>query len=83
MNYVEWSRYLFGHRGLHGHGCMVVGFVQLVPINTKVVSWNPVHGKVYSIQHYVIKLVSDLRQVSGLLLPILWFTPPIKLTVTI
>jgi len=29
------------------------------------VSLNPVHGKVYSIQHYVIKLVSDL----------LWFSP--------
>jgi hypothetical protein len=29
------------------------------------VSSNPVHGKVYSIQHYVIKFVCDLRQVSG------------------
>jgi hypothetical protein len=36
---------------------------QLVPITTKVVSLNPVHGKVYSIQHYVIKYVSDLRVV--------------------
>jgi hypothetical protein len=26
--------------------------VQSVPITTKVVSSNPVHGKVYSIQHY-------------------------------
>ena len=34
---------------------------QLVPITTKVVSLNPVHGKVYSIQHYMIKYVSDLR----------------------
>jgi hypothetical protein len=39
--------------------------VQSVPITTKVVSTNPVHGGVYSIQHYVIKFVSDLRQVSG------------------
>jgi len=31
-----------------------------VAITTKVVSWNPTHGEVYSIQHYVIKLVSDL-----------------------
>jgi hypothetical protein len=38
--------------------------VQSVPITTKVVSSNPVHGKVYSIQHYVIKFVSDLRQVN-------------------
>ena len=26
-----------------------------------------IHGEVYSIQHYVIKLVSDLRQDSGFL----------------
>jgi hypothetical protein len=36
--------------------------VQSVPITTKVVSSNAVHGKVYSIKHYVIKFVSDLRQ---------------------
>jgi hypothetical protein len=28
---------------------------QLVPITTKVVSSNPMHGEVYSIQHYVLK----------------------------
>ena len=33
--------------------------VQPVPITTNVSS-NPVHGEVYSIQHYVIKFVSDL-----------------------
>ena len=32
-------------------------------ITTKVVSSNPVHGEVYSIQHYVIEFVSDLQQV--------------------
>jgi hypothetical protein len=32
---------------------------------TKVVSSNLVHGTVYSIQHYVIKFVSDLRQFCG------------------
>ena len=37
---------------------------------------------VYSIQHYVIKFVSDLRQVDGFLL-VLRFPPPIKLTTTI
>ena len=36
-----------------------------VPITAKVVSSNPAHGEVYSIQHYVIKFVSDMRQVSG------------------
>jgi hypothetical protein len=34
--------------------------VQSVPFTTKVVSLNPFHGEVYSIQHYVIKFVSDL-----------------------
>ena len=40
--------------------------MQSVPITAKVVSSNPVHGEVYWIQHYVIKFVSDLRQVSGI-----------------
>ena len=30
-------------------------------------SSNPVHGEMYSIQRYVIKFASDLRQVSGFL----------------
>jgi hypothetical protein len=34
---------------------------------TQVVSSNPVHGKVYSVQHYVIKFVSNLQQVRGFL----------------
>ena len=42
--------------------------VQSVPITANVVSSNPTHGEVYLIQHYVIKFVSDLRQVSGFLL---------------
>jgi hypothetical protein len=40
--------------------------VQSVPIATKVVSSNPVHGKVCSIQHYVKKFVSDLRSTSAI-----------------
>jgi len=55
--------------------------MQSVPITTKVVSSNPVHGKVYSI-HYAIKFVSDMQQISGFLL-VLWFPPPIKLTTAI
>ena len=39
-------------------------------------------GEVYSIQHYVIKIVSDLRQVYGFL-RVLRFPAPIKLTATI
>jgi hypothetical protein len=40
-----------------GHDCMVVGFTTSCAIgdyHTKVVSSNPVHGEVYSIQHDVI-----------------------------
>jgi hypothetical protein len=47
-------------------------------LSTKVVSSNPAHGEVYSIQHYVIKFVSDLQQVSGFL-RVVRFPPPIKL----
>jgi hypothetical protein len=43
------------------------GVLQSVPITTKVVSSNPVPGEVYSIQHYVIMFVSDIRQVGGFL----------------
>jgi hypothetical protein len=41
--------------------------VQSWPITTKVVSFNPVHGEAYSMQHLVIKVVSDLRQISSFL----------------
>jgi zinc transporter ZupT len=44
-----------------------------------VVSSNPAHGEVYSIQYYVIKFVSDLRQIDSFL-RVLRFPPPIKLT---
>jgi hypothetical protein len=53
---------------------MVVGLsVQSVPITTDVVS---------SIQHYVIKFVSDLRQVGGFL-QVLRFPPEILLKVAL
>jgi hypothetical protein len=41
--------------------------MQSVAITTNVASSNPVQGEVYSIQHYLIKFVSDLRQVGGFL----------------
>ena len=40
--------------------------------------WSIFHSEVFLIQHYVIKFVSDLRQVVGFL-QVLWFPPPIKL----
>jgi hypothetical protein len=56
--------------------------MQSVSITTKVVNLNTVRGEVYSMQHYVIKFVRDLQQVSDVL-RILRFSPPIRLTVTI
>jgi gamma-glutamylcyclotransferase (GGCT)/AIG2-like uncharacterized protein YtfP len=38
------------------------------------VSLNHIHGEVYSIKHYVIKFVSDLRQICGFLW-VLQFSP--------
>ena len=38
--------------------------MQSVPINNNVVSLNPAHGEMYSIQDYVISFVSYLRQVG-------------------
>jgi len=38
-----------------------------MPITAKVVSLNSAHGKVYLMQHYVIKYASDLQQVGGFL----------------
>ena len=49
--------------------------MQSVPITTKVVSSNPAHGEVYSIQHDVIKFVSDFWQVCG-------FSPDIPVSST-
>ena len=66
-------------RGRSGRYRMIVGITTTRAISC---GFNPVHGQVYSIQHYMIKCVSDLRQVGGFLL-ILRFSPPIKLTATI
>jgi hypothetical protein len=52
---------------------------QSMPTTTKVESSNLAHGELYSVQHYVIKFVSDLRQVSGFLK----FPPPNKLSLSI
>jgi len=50
-------------------------FRHSINFHTKVVRSNPVYGEVYSMQYYVIKFVSDLRQV-GALLRVLWVPPP-------
>ena len=71
--------------GLRGGDNMVVDVqlpMQPVPIATSMVSSNPAHGEVYSIQHCVIKFVSNLRQVGGVL-RVRWFPQPIKVITTI
>jgi hypothetical protein len=60
-------------------GAVVV--VIAVSITTDVVSSNLGQNEVYN-KHYVIKFVSDLRQIGGFL-RVFRFTPPIKLTATI
>ena len=72
-SYIYW----FETGAFIGHDRMVV--VQSMPIITKRVRSNPVHGEVYAIQHYVIKFVSDLHSFLG----VPRFPPPIKLTATI
>ena len=42
-----------------------------------VVGSNPAHGEVHSIQIYVIKFVTDFRQIGGFL-RVLQFPPPIQ-----
>jgi len=44
-------------RARRGRDRVVVAYTT----TTNVVSLNPGHGEVYSIQHYVIKFVTDLR----------------------
>ena len=54
-------------RGRRGRDRMVVEYTTtcaIVHIPAKVVSSNPVHGEVYSIQHYVIQFVSDCTKFS-------------------
>ena len=55
--------------------CFNFGFIWKYVIR----NWN---GKVCSIQHYVIKFVSDMRHVAGFY-PVFRFPSPIKLTATI
>jgi hypothetical protein len=48
--------------------------MQSVHITTNVASFNSAYGEVYSIQHYLITFVSDLRQVGGFF-RVLLFSP--------
>jgi hypothetical protein len=73
MLQLEYPDLLFAFQGPSwswSHGSWIYNNLcnQSVSITTKVVISNPAHGEVYSIQHYVLKFVRDLRQVSGFLL---------------
>ena len=52
--------------------------VQSLPICSNVSS-NPAQGEVYSMQHYVMKVVNDLQEIGSFLL----FPPTMTLTLTI
>ena len=62
LSYTVVNVLLIVSRGRRGGDGIEVGFtpMQSVPINTKVVSLNPAHGEVYSMQHFVIKFVSGV-----------------------
>ena len=71
--------------GPRGRDNMVVGFTNTYAISEYhhlCCEFESRSGEMYSIQHYVIKLVSDMWQAGGFLL-VLRFPPPIKLTATI
>jgi len=75
----------FPHTSRLGRDRMVVGFTTTCVIS----AYHHLNcefefrtGEVYSIQHYAIKFVSDLRQVGGFLRA-LRSPPPIKLSATI
>jgi hypothetical protein len=53
--------------------------VKLMHTTTNVGSSDPTHDGVYSVQHCVVKFVSDLRQVD-IFLRVPRFPPPIKMT---
>ena len=71
-----------GRGGRRGRDRMVVGFTTTYAISAYHHWWCEFESRSgRGVQHYVIKLVSDLRQIGGFL-RILRFPPPIKLTAT-
>jgi hypothetical protein len=80
-NIIVIYRYLQGQSWSWSYGSLIYNYL-CNQCDLWVVSSNPVHGEVYSIQHYVIKFVGDLWQVSGFL-RVLQSPPPIILVSTI
>jgi hypothetical protein len=89
-SYCSWSfiylcnQCLLQLRNCHGRDNVVVRFTTTYAVSANHHSreFETPHGEVYSIQHYVIKFISDLRQASGFL-RVLRFRLPIKLNATI
>jgi hypothetical protein len=72
--------YIYLNGGRRGRDCMVVGFTTTYAISTYH-HWK-CEFESHVIQHYVIKFVSNIRQVDGFLW-VLRFPPPLKLNATI
>jgi hypothetical protein len=82
---LKWWEWPYKRRGRRGHDRVVVGFINTYAISAYhhlSCEFESHSGEVYSIQHYVIKFVSDLRTVGGFL-RIHLLPPPIKLIATI
>jgi hypothetical protein len=81
---IGFVRILLSNRENRGCDRMVVGFITTYAISAYHHSckFETRSGKVFSIQHYMIKFVCDLRQISGFI-QVLQFPPPIKLTAMI
>ena len=70
INFIGIIKYQFHVMHEHKQRSLCQLFLCLqnkLSLTTSVVSSNPVHGYVYSIQIYVIQFVSDLRQGGGFL----------------
>ena len=67
--YFQQTNYTF-HLNLNRRDRMVVEFATtcaIIAYHHLSCEFEPIHGEVYSIKYYVIKFVSDLRQVCGFL----------------
>ena len=80
--YIESVSRIQTHKGSWDRDRMVVGFTITYADHYWSCEFESSHEEVYSIQHYVIKFVSDLRQVGGFL-QVHRFSSPIKLTATL
>ena len=75
--FSPWYSWQIAELALNNNHCTITNTISAY---YWVVSSNPVHGDVYSIQHYVINFISELRQVGGFP-QVLRFPPPINLTI--